>query len=144
MYASQRRKTNSISQIMDPNGNLITNQAQIGDVFIEFFYALFTSSNPSAIESCLCGMNTKVTVDMNSKLLMNFSELEVKEVVFQMITFSSPGLDGFPAHFYQTNWNTIGKDFCKFALQGLNQSAMLLLSPLYLRQRSQRMLFIDL
>lgn len=74
-----------------------------------FFNALFTSSNPFAIDNCLCGMNTKVTTDMNSKLLMNFFDLEVKEAVFQMSPLSSPGLDGFPAQFYQKIGISLGK-----------------------------------
>lgn len=125
MYANQRRETNSISKIMDPTGKMIIDQAQISDVFIEFFTKLFTSSNLSIIESCLCGMNSKVIAKMNSKLMRSFSELEVKEVIFQMTPFSSPRPNGFSAHFYQTNWDTTGEEVYNFSLQVLNQGATL-------------------
>lgn len=100
MYANQIRQTNSINQIMDYQGSLITDQSMIGDLFTGFFYELFTSSNLSDIDKCLTGLETRVTADMNATLLPEFIALEVKEAVFQMSPLSSPRPDGFPSQFY--------------------------------------------
>ena len=45
----------------------------------------------------------EVTSEMNDKLLMPFTALEVKEALFQMFPTKAPGLDGFPTHFFQTS-----------------------------------------
>lgn len=96
MYASHRRKNNSIWQLHDYHGHVITNKEMIGDLFSAFFSNLFTSSNPTTIT----GMNSKVTDATNSRLLIQFSGTEVKEDIFQMTPLSSLGPDGFLAHLY--------------------------------------------
>lgn len=110
---------------MDQHGSLITDQALIGDLFIGVFSYLFTSSNPSAIASYQYGMETTLLASMHSKLLLDFTKLEVKEAVFQMTPLSSPNSNGFPTQFYQVNWATTRKDACQFVLQVLNQGGSL-------------------
>jgi hypothetical protein len=39
-----------------------------------------------------------------------YSEDEVKKAIYQMEHNKAPGLDGFPAEFYQTFWDTIKSD----------------------------------
>lgn len=46
----------------------------------------------------------------NDILCDMFTEEEVKGVVFSMEHNSAPGLDGFPAEFYQVFWNVIKGD----------------------------------
>jgi hypothetical protein len=38
---------------------------------------------------------------MNDKLIAPFSEMEIKEAIFQMFSTKAAGPDGFPAHFFQ-------------------------------------------
>jgi hypothetical protein len=45
----------------------------------------------------------QVTDEENKLLIAPFIEKEVKEVVFQMEHNKAPGLDGFPAEFYQVS-----------------------------------------
>lgn len=92
---------------------------------MDFFTSLFTSFDPYDTESCLGGMNSNVSTDMNSMLMRIFSKEEIKDVVFQMTPLSSPGLDDFSAQFYQFNRDIIGKEVCQFSLQVLNQGATL-------------------
>ncbi|XP_042956310.1 uncharacterized protein LOC122292152 [Carya illinoinensis] len=125
LHASQRRKTNKVSQIYDSNDNLVTQKQQIGEVFTTHFVDLFTSSNPCDIGRCLEDIPTKVTPLMNEVLLQPFSEEEVKSAVFQMKALGSPGPDGFPAIFYQSHWETIGKEVTSFALNVVNDGGSL-------------------
>lgn len=56
MCANQRRKTNRISAIQDPYGNLVIDPTQIGVIFSNFFSNLFTSSSPQGIDQCLASI----------------------------------------------------------------------------------------
>jgi hypothetical protein len=49
-------------------------------------------------------------VDENSLLIVDFSMEEIRNVIFQMEHNKSPGLDGFPAEFYQYFWEVIKTD----------------------------------
>ncbi|KAL9670606.1 hypothetical protein QQ045_008160 [Rhodiola kirilowii] len=65
-----------------------------------------------------------VTEEMNAMLTAPFTEGEVKRALFQMHPTKAPGLDGFPALFYQSNWNTLGHDIVKEVLKCLNSGIL--------------------
>ncbi|KAL9672041.1 hypothetical protein QQ045_028289 [Rhodiola kirilowii] len=65
-----------------------------------------------------------VTEDMNNTLLEPFTEREVRRALFQMHPTKAPGLDGFPAQFYQTNWEIVGEDVVKESLRSLNEGVL--------------------
>lgn len=89
MYATQRRKINKIAKILDDQGNIITDQECIGSIFIGYFAELFTSSSPYTFIECMFGIYHCVIDEMNKNILQEFTELEVKEAVFQMSSLSS-------------------------------------------------------
>jgi len=65
-----------------------------------------------------------VTQEDNEMLTNEFTEAEVKSVVFQMEHNKAPGPDGFPAEFYQVFWEVIKDDlmalFVDFHNEDLN------------------------
>jgi hypothetical protein len=60
------------------------------------------------MEAVLDTVPVKVSPEMNAKLIAPYTEAEVKEALFQMFPTKSPGLDGFPAHFFQHHWDLYG------------------------------------
>jgi hypothetical protein len=58
---------------------------------------------------------------MKHILNVPFDENEVKNALFQMFSTKAPGLDGFPAHFFQNNWDVCGDDITRIALRVLNE-----------------------
>jgi hypothetical protein len=52
----------------------------------------------------------QVSVEENNFLTAEYSGEEVRNAIFQMEHNKSPGLDGFPAEFYETFWETIKDD----------------------------------
>ncbi|XP_042944638.1 uncharacterized protein LOC122278523 [Carya illinoinensis] len=124
-HATQRRKTNRINQVVDGQGSLVSDKLQIGSIFSEFFYDLFSTSNPSGIADCIKDVPHRITLEMNEHLLKEFKAEEVKVAVFQMNGLGSPRPNGFPALFYQTNWNLVGEEVTKFALNILNKEGSL-------------------
>jgi hypothetical protein len=52
----------------------------------------------------------KVTPAMNDGLCMDFTDEEIGDALFQIGPLKAPGVDGFPARFYQRNWGTIKEE----------------------------------
>jgi hypothetical protein len=46
----------------------------------------------------------------NDLLISPFTEDEIRKALFQMEHNKAPGLDGFPAEFYQVLWSTVKDD----------------------------------
>lgn len=72
------------------------------------------------MEQVLSHVPKKVTEGMNAFLCKPFMEEEVKEALFQMYPMKAPGRDGYPAHFFQRNWDIFGHDIMRTVLQVLN------------------------
>lgn len=112
---TQRRKRNLIEEIKDDGGR-------------SFVRDLFTSSDPTCVEEVAALVANKVK-DVHLRVLNEpFSREEVEEALFQMHPTKAPGLDGFPALFYQNFWGIVGDeviDFCLQALQGTTQPGMI-------------------
>jgi hypothetical protein len=123
-WVQHRRKVNRIRSVTDEQGRTWRKNKDIGKVFIKFYEELFTSQGTDRMEECISWVNTRVTEDMNRRLLHSFSEEEIRKALFQMHPHKAPGLDGFPAAFYQRNWPTVGSEVCKAVLSFLNDGQM--------------------
>ena len=49
----------------------------------------------------------------NAKLICPPTPIEVKEAIFSIHADKAPGLDGFSANFFQSNWKSVGPDIVK-------------------------------
>jgi hypothetical protein len=65
-------------------------------------------------------VDSRITREMNQKLLIDFSEEEISAALNQMSTLKAPGPNGFSACFYQANWATIKQEVCSAILHFLN------------------------
>lgn len=86
----------------------------------DFFRNLCTSEGTRNLDAVLDTVPVKVTADMNTSLLVPFSEKEVKEALFQMFPTKAPGPDGFPPHFFQRHWDLCGKEVTSVVRRVLN------------------------
>jgi hypothetical protein len=119
-WLQHRRKTNHIWTICDEQGRVWRKKRDVDRVFLEHFSRIFSSQGPSRVDACISKVSPKVSDEFNSRLLSPFSEEEVRTALFQMAPLKYPGPDGFPADFYQKNWDTVGGDVCKAVLEFLN------------------------
>jgi len=119
-WVQHRRKINRTRSITDEQGRTWRKNRDIGKVFLSFYEELFTSQGAGWVEECTSLVDTRVTNDMNNRLLHSFSEEEVQKALFQMHPLKAPGPDGYLAVFYQKNWSTVGRDVCKAVLSFLN------------------------
>jgi hypothetical protein len=95
-------------------------KGDISRVFLDYYNRLFLSQGSDRVEECIRFVTPRVSEDMNSWLLQQFTEDEVRRVLFQIHPLKSPGSYGFPAVFYQKNWDIVGRDVCLSVLSYLN------------------------
>lgn len=88
--------------------------------FIQYYQQLFTSGGANDLNACLSGVEVRVSHEMNTRLLANFTVVEVEAALGQMHPLKSSGPDGFAACFYQSSWPIVGQEVCTTVLDFLN------------------------
>lgn len=53
-------------------------------------------------------------------LMSPINDDEIKQTVFNMKLLKAPGVDGFPAIFYQSQWHVVGVSFCQMVKEVFN------------------------
>ena len=99
--ATQRFRKNSILGIKDKIGNWQEQSEVIGDIIVEYFEDLFTTSNSAIEEGSLSFIPKLVTDEINEQLMREFMEWEIQEALDQIVPLKAPGPDGMPPLFYQ-------------------------------------------
>ena len=120
--ASERKKKNIISKIMDERGNWRESALEIAKVAVSYFEKLYMTSNPDKILEVVEAIDPKVSAEMNQSLIKQFSRDEVEAALKQMHSSKSPSLDGMPALFYQKYWDIMGSDVVSMVLNALNSN----------------------
>ena len=94
-------------------------------MIVDFYNKLFSSSNPSGLESVIQHTKGVVSADMNASLIEDFMSLEVESALRQMAPLKAPDPDDMPPIFFQHYWDCIGNDIVKDVLFCLNTSEVL-------------------
>ncbi|CAM8995780.1 unnamed protein product [Rhodiola kirilowii] len=139
LKANARKKFNTISSLVDRDGISHTDQSDFEHVAMSYFQDLFsptvTMSEVNLMES-LQFIPTIITEAHNKILMEPYTELELKRALFQLYPFKAPGLDGYPAGFFQKYWGIIKRDFIAscfsilhedFIPQGINDTLIVLI-----------------
>jgi hypothetical protein len=96
----------------------------MGKLTNEFFSKLYTkddSVNPILITEHL---QKRVNADMNLNLCRDFSNDEISDALFQIGPLKAPRPDGFPARFFQRNWDLLKDNVIKGVKQFFSSSHM--------------------
>ena len=120
--ASDRRRKNTISCIMDDEGNWHDSIDGIAGVAVSYFKKLYSSAFPTRISEVLDAIPTKVMEDMNQSLIKEFTREEIEIALNQMHPTKVPGLDGMFAIFFQNYWSIVGNDVICMILNVLNSN----------------------
>jgi hypothetical protein len=120
--ASQRSKVNGIKKIKDEDGVWWRGEEHVERVFLNYFADLFSSSNPSNIETTCEVVEGKLSDDHKAWCEMSYSREEIKEAIDQMHPLKAPGPDGLPALFFQKYWHIVGEDVQNLVLSILNEN----------------------
>jgi len=120
--ASNRRRKNTISCIMDEEGNWHDSIDGIAEVVVSYFKNLYSSAFSTCISEVLDAIPTKVTEEMNQSLIQEFTREEIEIVLNQMHPTKAPGPDGMFAIFFQNYWGIVGNDVICMILNVLNSN----------------------
>lgn len=107
-WARTRKMKNFITSLTDPGGIEHTSEEAKGEISIQYFTELFSTSRPTDATELLQDFAPKVTEQMNLKLTKHVTDAEIKRAVKAIKSDSSPGVDGIMGHFFQKFWSITG------------------------------------
>ncbi|XP_033146231.1 uncharacterized protein LOC103863321 [Brassica rapa] len=99
---------NNIPSLTDSGGVEHTSEEAKGDIAVQYFTELFTSSRPSDATELLRDFVPRVTERMNENLTKPVTDAEIKKAAKAIKSDSSPGAYGMTGHFFQKFWPIIG------------------------------------
>jgi len=103
-----RKVKNRILMLVDEEGDEQFSEGSKGQIAINYFRELFSSSKPQNLDSLLDGFEARLTPSMNEALTAPVLESEIKKAVFSIKGSRAPGADGFTSDFYQHFWSIVG------------------------------------
>lgn len=94
--ASMRRRKNRIHGVLDDHGCWQSDPSIVKGMFESYFGELFTSSHldPSDLERVLCHIPTKVSPEMNRRLMERYTREEVEVAIKSFPPTKAPGPNG--------------------------------------------------
>jgi hypothetical protein len=119
-----RAKRNKIMALKRDDGSMATEQAEIEGIATDFYRQLFSAQENLLPDLVLDHVPTKVSAEMNDRLLWSYSASEVEQALQLMKPSKAPGPDGFTAGFYQLHWDLMGPDITTAVLNFLNGGGM--------------------
>ncbi|XP_059451054.1 uncharacterized protein LOC132181841 [Corylus avellana] len=122
--ANARKRKNFIGEILDETGQEWNNTEKVEMAFVTYFSRLFSAGEQGDMEQCLQHLSLRVTREMNTDLLKEFSKDEISTALMQMGPLKAPSPDGFTTGFFQKHWSTMGDEVCNVVLDILNSGKM--------------------
>jgi hypothetical protein len=111
LIANGKHRKKKIFQLEQDEGTIV-GEDNLKLYITEYYKKLFGEPTPSTLALRDDRINDipRLSTEDNAILISVFSEKEVKDAIFQMELNKAPGLDGFPAEFYQFFWDVVKDD----------------------------------
>jgi exonuclease III len=123
--ATQRRRTNTITGLLDSLDIWQEDTQVIGRIIENYFSQMFTSATQCQTEITTETLDQVVTPLHNQTLLSPYTAEEIKKAVFQMHPSKSPGPDGMSCFFFQKYWHILGDNITQAVLSFLSSGHLL-------------------
>ena len=121
MVANGRHRKKYIHSLNQDEG-IIEGQNDLKNYITNYYKTLFGPPEDGhlTLDESQIGDIPEVSPEENTFLTAPFTEVEVRQAIFQMEHNKAPGPDGFSAEFYQNFWDVIKDDLMELfmALQG--------------------------
>ncbi|XP_021827477.1 uncharacterized protein LOC110768097 [Prunus avium] len=105
-----RRRRNKIESLRNNDGMVVATALGIKALAVEHFASLFTQSHLAPTELDIPNLFPLISGEDLDVLTKDVELDEVKESLFGIGGLKAPGIDGFPACFYQTQWGQCATD----------------------------------
>lgn len=109
-----------ISELEDGAGRKTTSSEEFLQIATNYFGKLFSASKSGSDKHLFGLVERKITDCMNERLLKQFTEEEIINAIKLLAPLKAPGVDGFPALFFQRYWHIIGLEVSQFCLSVLH------------------------
>lgn len=119
-FASSKKCNNMITTLIRADGSEVVKEIEMRNLATNFFETLFTSQGVGDTAQILKEVKPIIIVDQNKKLLGKFTGEEIYAALKDMEPTKAPGMDGFPAMFFQKFWNIVGESVTAYCLGVLN------------------------
>jgi hypothetical protein len=111
LVANGKHRKMRIFQLKDGD-HIIKGDDQLKEYITRYYKGLF---GPNEHEDVTMNVNRRDDIPQmsagdNEKLIEPFSEMEIRDAIFQMKFNKAPGLDGLSVEFYPTFWEIIKDD----------------------------------
>ena len=108
--------------IRDENGNWCDTNDTTAEVVVQYFKNIYTSSQPTSFDDVTGAIPSKVTNEMNMKLIKEFSKDKILTALKQMHQTKALGPDGMSTIFFHKYWDIVGNGVTNMALNVLNSN----------------------
>ena len=127
-FKSVRQKNPNavISELEDTHGRSFTKREDLERICLDFYKQLYQHKEitEETLTEVFEGFPDMITEAMYGPLRRDITEKELFTAVADMAKGKAPGHDGIPIEFYQKLWSTIGGDFYKMILKGIEEGAL--------------------
>lgn len=92
-----------------------TDEETLKHMVANYFRKLYSKDDTNeVILFPLRGVFPKIDATRLSNIESEITSEEIKDAIFSMSALKAPGLDGFHAIFFQSQWDIVGDSVCRF------------------------------
>jgi hypothetical protein len=95
---------------MAEDGHTMKNTEVMQHMATCFFTKLYTTDPEVRPDEVVQVFQSCISDETNATLCREFSEEEISNALFQIVPLKALGPDGFPARFFQRNWEVLKED----------------------------------
>lgn len=121
--ATIRGQGNKIYSLLNRDGEWITDHDDLKCHVVEFYKGLFSGQVNGSQFASVCGF-PPLSINSLDFMTRPICLDDVREALFSMDPSKAPGVDGFPAFFYQKGWNFMKNDLLAFVQEAFNNGTL--------------------
>jgi hypothetical protein len=118
-HAWRQQENNMVKELRREDGSMVAVGNELTNYVMSYFQELFTSTSGDRIDDLIQKVIPRVTEDMNSHLMGEFTQNEVKAALDGIGNLKAPGPDGMQSIVYKKYWHLI-RSIVDEVLQVLN------------------------
>lgn len=108
-----RRRQNRVRALKDRNGDWVEEEAEVESMVNDFYKTLFQEEQVDRPWASTHHSWPEITQDEWAMLGKEVSNEEIKQAMFSIGGLKAPGRDGYPAIFFQKNWEIVREEVRK-------------------------------